>query len=230
MNETRFGIDQEAIRRLTSSLAVDQKTIDALSRAAVPDPSVFEGLRNAIRINLDAAGAASTLLNSPGLKEAIRGFQVDLAAIQRLSMNVLASQAALDKLSGAFQVNRDALDALRHGLQVDRATLAYITAEAAGAPIIADAFRAAMASRSEGPVSLPTLVELYSELPGKNRRELRDRVVAVVVALAYYIDRLYQQQGTHDAGFALAGLFVTLLFLHSGVVNALDVLEEHAGE
>ena len=177
-----------------------------------------------------ARTASSTLLDSPGFKEAIRGFQVDLEAMRRLSRTVLSSQAALDNISVAFPLNRDALDALRHGFQVDRATLAYITAEAAGAGSIADAFRAAMASRSEEPLSLATLIRSYGELPGKNRRELRDRLVAVVVALAFYIDRLYQQ-GTHDGVFALAGLLVTLLFLHSGVVNALDVLEEeYAGE
>jgi hypothetical protein len=228
VSKSPFAVSGEALKRLQKGFQVDQKTFDTIYRTVPFDPAIFKVTEFPIQFCEEDARAASVVrFDSQKYKELMGNFSVSQEAVKRLSESFQVSQAVLDKVSG-FQIDPEALYAIQRGLQVDRVTQRYVS-EAAGATIGAGAalnsFRVAMESDAAELVSLPTLVELWSQLPDKNRRDLRDKVVGIVVLIGSYIYCL-NQKGTTEAAFALAGLFVALLFLHSGVVNAFDVLEE----
>lgn len=234
----RFPGDEE-LRRIQRVFQAYQKTIEALQGATRFD-DVIKGLPTPSELK-NLSGAASTFrFDSAAYNELIRGFEGSEEAVQRLSKSLQANQEALERLSKSFQAsgeidklssvvrNPRVLEAIQSGLRIDRVTFNLISAASAGADEID--LGAAITISSEEPVDLPTLVGLYADLQDKNRRELRNRVLGVLFGLLVYINRLYEQKA-HEALGALLGLWLLLLYLHTAVLDALDVLEEErAGE
>lgn len=224
----------EELKRIQGVFQTSQRTIEALQRATRFD--VIKGLPTSSEMKKLSDAASSTFRFDPAAyNKLIGGFEGSQEAIQRLAQSVQANQKALERISKSLEVsesmsklssvvgNPRVLEAIQSGLKVDRVTFNFISAASAGAGEID--VSAAISISSEESVDLSTLAKLYGELPDKNRRELRNRVLGVLLGLLVYLNRLYEQK-THEAMGALLGLCLLLLYLHTAVLDALDILEE----
>lgn len=225
----RFATNQEAVSRILDRQRLDPDVLARIGGSVQLDPEVLDRLAG--RVQLDPVALqrlAGRFQLDPALLERIGGrFQLDPAILRRVAGDFRPDPAALERLARALGTNT--LDYA--ALEVTRAEIQRLNQnqEELAEALDADILSVEAATGGTRGDSASELVELYESLSAADRRRLRDRLLAVVVSLVVYIDRLAVQQG-RQAAFALAALLLTHLFLYSAVLDALDTLEEEEAD